>query len=573
MRNETICGGIRGLLAVLAIVTAVSLGVTAGAWATPFAYVANLSSGTVSAIDTATNGVVATISVERRPSWVAITPDGTRAYVTHDESNVITVIDTNPISLTFNTIVATVASAPPSKGVAITPDGTRAYVSAVFQGSVVVIDTDPHSPTYNTVIGNVGGLGYAPNGVAITPDGTRAYVTHSTYFRIDQVSVIDINPASPTYNTRIAIVGVGGLPFGVAITPDGTRAYVANAWPSGPTSVSVIDANPASPTYNTAIANVPYGVWTSPIGVAITPDGTKAYITLQFGGVSVVDADPASSTYNQVVATVGVGSTPFGVAITPDGKRAYVANSFSNTVSVIDTASNTQIAAVGVGGYPVGIAITPAPRDIVAPTTTANTTPAPNANGWNNTPVTVNVSAADNVGGSGVQSIVYSVSNGSSTFGTTVNAATASFTVFAEGINTVMYHAIDEAGNTEVSKTLVVRIDKTPPTGTLSLSPDMLWPPNHRLVTITPILNASDPGGGPVTVSGPGVTSNEPQNGLGDGDTAPDWVVSGNILQLRAERAAGGSGRAYSVMYTLTDQAGNTAQVDATVTVPHDRGR
>jgi YVTN family beta-propeller protein len=63
-----------------------------------------------------------------------------------------------------------------------------------------------------------------------------------------------------------------------------------------------------------------------------------------------------------VVATVGVGDFPRGVAISPDGSRAYVGNQGSNSVSVIDTASNTVIATVAVGVGPVGVAITPAPQ-------------------------------------------------------------------------------------------------------------------------------------------------------------------------------------------------------------------
>jgi len=56
---------------------------------------------------------------------------------------------------------------------------------------------------------------------------------------------------------------------------------------------------------------------------------------------------------------VGVGSFPVGVAITPDEARAYVTNLFSNSVSVINTASNTVVATVGVGNFPAGVAITP----------------------------------------------------------------------------------------------------------------------------------------------------------------------------------------------------------------------
>ena len=61
---------------------------------------------------------------------------------------------------------------------------------------------------------------------------------------------------------------------------------------------------------------------------------TFACVTNVFANtVSMID-----TASNTVVATVAVGSGPFGVAITPDGTRAYVANSASNSVSVIDTA-------------------------------------------------------------------------------------------------------------------------------------------------------------------------------------------------------------------------------------------
>src|ERR1700723_923280 len=60
----------------------------------PMAFVANNLSGTVSAIDTATNAVVDTITVGARPTEVAITPDGTIAYVANFMSGTVSVIDT-----------------------------------------------------------------------------------------------------------------------------------------------------------------------------------------------------------------------------------------------------------------------------------------------------------------------------------------------------------------------------------------------------------------------------------------------------------------------------------------------
>ena len=90
--------------------------------------------------------------------------------------------------------------------------------------------------------------------------------------------------------------------------------------------------------------------------MAITPDGAFAYVANSVSNtVSVI----ATAT-NTVVATVaGVGSMPSGVAITPDGAFAYVGANAGSTVSVIATATNTVVATVGVGSEPFGVAITP----------------------------------------------------------------------------------------------------------------------------------------------------------------------------------------------------------------------
>ena len=67
--------------------------------------------------------------------------------------------------------------------------------------------------------------------------------------------------------------------------------------------------------------------------------GPSAYVTNVFSNsVSVIDVAT-----NTVVAIVPVGITPNGVAITPDGTSAYVANVRSASVSVIDVATNTVL--------------------------------------------------------------------------------------------------------------------------------------------------------------------------------------------------------------------------------------
>ena len=120
----------------------------------------------------------------------------------------------------------------------------------------------------------------------------------------------------------------------------------------------------------------------------------------------------------------------------------------------------------------------------------------------------------------------------------------------------------------------------TPPTITsVTANPSTLWPPNHKMVNITINAEVKDVSGLPVTLSAT-IASNEPQNGLGDGETAPDWTEpvidqqTGVIkLKLRAERSGSGNGRIYTVTITATDASGNASTALVEILVPHDKGR
>jgi len=70
--------------------------------------------------------------------------------------------------------------------------------------------------------------------------------------------------------------------------------------------------------------------------------------------VSVID-----TATNTVIATIPVGFEPVGVAVTPDGSKVYITNNNSSTVSVIDTVTNTVTATIPVGLFPFGVAVTP----------------------------------------------------------------------------------------------------------------------------------------------------------------------------------------------------------------------
>jgi hypothetical protein len=70
------------------------------------------------------------------------------------------------------------------------------------------------------------------------------------------------------------------------------------------------------------------------------------------------------------------------------------------------------------------------------------------------------------------------------------------------------------------------------------------------------------------------ITSNESDNGLGDGDTAGDIEIKpdGRIF-LRAERSGGGNGRVYTLTYSATDSAGNVTISTTQVRIPKSKGQ
>jgi photosystem II stability/assembly factor-like uncharacterized protein len=120
---------------------------------------------------------------------------------------------------------------------------------------------------------------------------------------------------------------------------------------------------------------------------------------------------------------------------------------------------------------------------------------------------------------------------------------------------------------TTCSFTVTVNDTEFPVVSQPTNTPNILWPPDHRMVNVTNNYTATDncPGLNCVLT----VSSNEPINGVDDGDTAPDWqVVDAHHVLLRAERSGSGTGRIYTITTTCTDASGNVVVKTSTVSVP-----
>ena len=133
------------------------------------------------------------------------------------------------------------------------------------------------------------------------------------------------------------------------------------------------------------------------------------------------------------------------------------------------------------------------------------------------------------------------------------------------------YKVTDAGNNTATCAQVITVYDDIPPQITgFTASKQSLWPPNHTMRDVTLNYTASDN-----CVSTPVVTvtvsSNEPVNGTADGDTDPDWeIMDDHHIKLRAERAANGDGRIYTITVTVDDGCNPPVSQSKQVMVAHN---
>jgi hypothetical protein len=175
------------------------------------------------------------------------------------------------------------------------------------------------------------------------------------------------------------------------------------------------------------------------------------------------------------------------------------------------------------------------PGDITPPTTTHSTDPAPNAAGWNNTPVMVTLTAEDEPSGSGVAYTFYFLSlNG------VLKGYMGSFPVFAEGEHSIQYWSEDASGNVEPYRYATVRIDTTVPMSSSNAAGSYTGS-----ATIT--LSATDTGG--------------------SGVKRTEWSLNGGAWQTGTVIQVNASG-SYTLKFRSTDNVGNVEdEKTATFTV------
>ncbi|MGX5682878.1 cell wall-binding repeat-containing protein [Schumannella luteola] len=221
------------------------------------------------------------------------------------------------------------------------PARPRSRTAALVLAPLLGIGMLAASPLAASGIGNLGtiAVGDQPRYIDFSNDSAKAFVSNLSG---DSVSVINTATA-----TTVATIPVGDQPLGVAVTPDGTKAWVAN-W--GSTTISIIDT--ATNTVSTTTTSGGSG----PYAIVFTADGAFAYVTNYFNGV-ISKIEVAT---RDVVDFYDYGGFPEGAALNPDESALYVADTNSDQLLKIDTATMEAVGSgIPVGDFPVSVELAP----------------------------------------------------------------------------------------------------------------------------------------------------------------------------------------------------------------------
>jgi hypothetical protein len=144
------------------------------------------------------------------------------------------------------------------------------------------------------------------------------------------------------------------------------------------------------------------------------------------------------------------------------------------------------------------------------------------------------------------------------------------------GVNALTVTATDSEGNSSSCTSTITVEDTTPPViVSASVNPKELWPANHKMVPVKVSATVTDTCS-ETTWKIVSISSSEPEDIIGSGNTAPDWQITGDATaNLRAERSGTNkAGRTYTIVIEATDASGNVSSpASVTVKVPHSKGK
>lgn len=276
-----------------------------GALAVVSDYGAREAGNTLTVCDLGTGEVRATLDLggNRRPHGILFR-DETHVLVTTEGSASLLEVD-----LEDGSIVQRIETrAQTSHMVAMTPDGSRAFVANIRSNSVSVVDLEAGTLLRNLPTGN------GAEGIDVSPNGREVWITNRG---ANTITVLDT-----TSLERLAEVPCGDFPIRAKFTPDGSRVLVSNAQ-SG--DLAVFDAESREELGRVAMEverleqtderlfGEQFGESPVPVGILVDPSGQRAFVANTNADLVTV-VDPITL---EVLARIPTGKEPDGLAWVP----------------------------------------------------------------------------------------------------------------------------------------------------------------------------------------------------------------------------------------------------------------
>jgi len=311
------------------------------------------------------------VNVDGRPTDVALSPNG----------NWLAVLNMNEVQLVSVPSGEIISRAPHQgsfKGIVFSPDGARLYASSI-RGHIGVFDVSDEGQLRSVerialpakIKGRRTG-GALPVGLAIDAEGKTLLVALNLNNNLGEIDLAT--------GKLVRQIPVGNAPYDVVVV--GRRAYVSN-WagrlpaddsPTGPSGVAgpvrvdhvrniANDGSVSITDLDTGRQTAEIVVGLHPSALAATPDGRFVVVANAHSDtVSVIDTKTET-----VVETIPTrpaenllfGSTPNALALNPDGRRLHVSNGTNNSIAEIDLRPphSSLRGFVPTGWYPAGLAV------------------------------------------------------------------------------------------------------------------------------------------------------------------------------------------------------------------------
>lgn len=274
-------------------------------------YVSLIGAGQVWKFDAHADTLVKTAVVSGSPALLALTPDGSKLYVSQFMSS-----STNRV-VVLNTATMTVAKSIPvwtmPHGMRMNNAGTRLYVANMMSDNISVIDVATDSVIATVLIASdarpFGPTKYMPMELAVSPDDSIFMVTCSEWREVRMFAAAT--------NSLIDSFQVEDQPWHLQFTPDGEFCYVTDRRGN---AVSVVHV----PMRHVMLTVTSPSAFAYPHGIDISADGRYVFVSSEnvshryvprynmeyVGNVCVID-----HVTGQVVKVIEVGEMPTGLSI------------------------------------------------------------------------------------------------------------------------------------------------------------------------------------------------------------------------------------------------------------------